>query len=88
MNWLCTNSISEKDTVENWQKYEAVTVKNHKNTQKPHLFDEISEINHKLLTSLWRWTFSVHVDKNFIQKIVSLNVAVCIEKLGHFSVQK
>ena len=28
----------------------AVTVKN-ENTQKPHLFDKISEINHKLLTS-------------------------------------
>ena len=33
------------------QKCMAVTVKNHENTQKPDLFDEISEINHKLLTS-------------------------------------
>ena len=30
-----------------WQKHVAGTVKNHENTHKPDLLDEISEINHK-----------------------------------------
>ena len=60
MNGLSTICISEQDFMRIWQKYVLVTVKNHENTQKPHLFDKISEINHKLLTSSERGIFSVH----------------------------
>ena len=45
MSWLSTICISEQVVVGIWQKYVVVTVKNHKNTQKPHLFDKISKIN-------------------------------------------
>ena len=38
--------------MEIWHKYVVTTVKNHENTQKPHLFDIIPEINHKLLKFL------------------------------------
>ena len=47
--------------------------KSHKNTEimkihKNHLFDEISEINHKLLTSSERCTFSLYIcGENSIQ---------------------
>ena len=34
---------------------------NHENTQKPHSFDRISQINFKLLTSSGKITFSVHM---------------------------
>ena len=43
MNWLLTICVSEQQVVGNVQKYVVVTVKNHENTQKPHLFDKISD---------------------------------------------
>ena len=52
------------------KKYGAVTVTNHENSQKPHLFDETSKINLFLLTSSKRWTFFLHVLK-FFEMILS-----------------
>ena len=43
------------------------TVKNHENTQKPHLFDIIPEINHKLLTFLKVELFLYMYSENCVQ---------------------
>ena len=54
MKSLFTFYTSEYDVVGIWQQYVVLTGKNRENTQKPHLFDKISEMNYELLTSLER----------------------------------
>ena len=68
INWLFTIWNSEH-VMGIWQKYVTATVKNHKNIQKLYLFDKISDINNKLLTSSKKWTFLYICGKNCIQGV-------------------
>lgn len=69
MNWLFTIWNSEHHVMGIWQKYVTATVRNHKNIQNPHLFDKISDINNKLLTSSKKWTFLYMCGKYCIQGV-------------------
>ena len=86
--------MSEQDFARIWQKYVILPVKNHENTQKPHLFDKILEINHRLLTSSQKVNFYCTCVVKIVLKMQiyyttsSLTVVACIEKLYQFSVQK